>query len=177
MRAGFFTVAAGLLVFGDMGAALTPKGVMPMNTENMTNYYDTSTLATNGVNVAKASLSPHLHPFLPSSLSPSPYLPPIYNAMQYDADNGLKDTTIAPTVALDKVINGTTFALIMFDPDTPATGIGGNGTNSFMHWFQDGLTSSAVATKVGGASGKEVFNLVNVGNKTVATASYMYVSP
>lgn len=61
----------------------------------------------------------------------------------------------------------------MFDPDTPATGIGGNGTNSFMHWFQDGLTSSTVATKVGGTNGKEVFNLVNVGNKTVAAASYM----
>lgn len=57
MRAGFLTTAAGLLALVRLGAAMTPAGVLPKNTEDLTNYYDTSTLATNGVNVAKASTS------------------------------------------------------------------------------------------------------------------------
>jgi len=55
----------------------------------------------------------------------------------------------------------------MFDPDTPATGVGGNGTNSFLHWFQDGLTSDVNPVIIGatnGTGGKSVFRLINAGN-------------
>lgn len=134
MRAESFTFAAAALLFSAV-SAMTPAGVFPVNTENMTNFFDTTMLAVNGANIPKAN------------------------------------TTKAPTIALDKNLNGTTFAVIMFDPDTAATGVGGNGTNSFMHWFQGGLTSSATSTKV---AGKTVFTLVNAKNTTAVNA---YIQP
>lgn len=79
-------------------------------------------------------------------------------------------------MALDAQLTGKTFAIVMFDPDTPATGIGGNGTNSFLHWFQDGLTSDVASLVVGGNStnAKTVFPLKNVGNIN-AIQPYVYV--
>jgi len=62
----------------------------------------------------------------------------------------------------------------MFDPDTPATGVGGNGTNSFLHWFQDGLTSDTTNIQIGGPQGKTVFPLVNALH-IAAVQSYVYV--
>jgi phosphatidylethanolamine-binding protein (PEBP) family uncharacterized protein len=150
MRAGSFFMTS-LLAYN--GAAMTPAGVFPVNTENMTNFFQVATLATNGANIPKAST----------------FMLNLCALMLT-----LLDTSTAPTVALDKELNGTTFAIIMFDPDTPATGIGGNGTNSFLHWFQDGLISSATSTKVGGSSGKTVFTLINSEN-TTAVQSYVYV--
>jgi hypothetical protein len=63
----------------------------------------------------------------------------------------------------------------MFDPDTPATGVGGNGTNSFLHWFQDGLTSDTTQIQIGGPTGKVVFPLVNALHIN-AIQPYVYVS-
>lgn len=59
------------------------------------------------------------------------------------------------------MLSGRTFAVLMIDPDTPATGVGGNGTNSLIHWFQDGFTSSSSNVTVGG---KTVVPLMNVAN-------------
>jgi hypothetical protein len=33
--------------------------------------------------------------------------------------------------------------VVMIDPDTPQLGLGGNGSQAFLHWMQDGLTSAA----------------------------------
>ncbi|RDW65313.1 hypothetical protein BP5796_10005 [Coleophoma crateriformis] len=126
MRAGsfsFVSVAATATMLVGLVSGMTPTGVFPQNSENMTNFFDTSTAATNGVNIPR------------------------------------RNTNIAPTLALDKAIANKTFAVVMFDPDTPATGVGGNGTNSFLHWFQDGLTSSVSEVDV---AGKNVTPLVNV---------------
>jgi len=54
MRAGSFTAAA---VLASVVLGMTPPGVLPVNTENLTNFYDTSTLATNGANIPKISKS------------------------------------------------------------------------------------------------------------------------
>ncbi|KAL3423756.1 phosphatidylethanolamine-binding protein PEBP protein [Phlyctema vagabunda] len=123
MRASSFAILAAAAVVGQ-ASANTPPGVFPVDNNQMTNFYDTSVLATNGVNIPKAN------------------------------------TAIAPTVAFDTQLNGT-FAIVMFDPDTPATGIGGNGTNSFLHWFQDGLTSVSTPVNV---AGRGVFPLANAAN-------------
>jgi hypothetical protein len=107
-------------------------------------------------------------------ISQEPVRPLLFPTFEiYTTSNILTDTAKAPTIALDKNLNGTTFAVIMFDPDTPATGVGGNGTNSFMHWFQDGFTSSSTSVSV---AGKTVFPLVNAKNVT-AVQSYVYVVP
>ncbi|RDW63819.1 hypothetical protein BP6252_11364 [Coleophoma cylindrospora] len=132
MKAGSFIVAAAVT---GLANAMTPPGVFPVNTENMTVFFDTSVLATNGVNIPK--------------------------------DN----TKIAPTLALDRMLTGRTFAVVMIDPDTPATGVGGNGTNSLIHWFQDGFTSSSSSVTV---AGKTVVPLVNVANTTAIQA---YLQP
>lgn len=53
MKTGSFAALAAF--YAGVVNAMTPAGVFPVNTENMTNFYDTSTLATNGANIAKAS--------------------------------------------------------------------------------------------------------------------------
>lgn len=79
------------------------------------------------------------------------------------------DMAFPPTLPLDHSLTGLTFAVIMIDPDTPATGVGGNGTNSLIHWFQEGYTSSNTSTSV---AGKNVFPLVMTKNVT-AVQTYL----
>jgi hypothetical protein len=54
MKAGSFALAA---LFVGYVLAMTPAGVFPVNKENMTNFFDTTTLATNGANIPRASSS------------------------------------------------------------------------------------------------------------------------
>ncbi|RDW74138.1 hypothetical protein BP5796_07580 [Coleophoma crateriformis] len=60
MKAGSFTLVAAALV--GMTSAMTPSGLIPSNKENMTVFFNTSALATNGaaVSIAGAKTAPML---------------------------------------------------------------------------------------------------------------------
>jgi len=61
----------------------------------------------------------------------------------------------------------------MIDPDAPPLGVGGNGSQAFLHWMQDGLTSAPNSVTV---QGKTVFPLENAGGIAPIQA-YQYISP
>jgi len=77
------------------------------------------------------------------------------------------------TMALDKQLTGVTFMVVMIDPDAPPLGLGGNGSQAFLHWMQNGLTSAATNVTI---QGKTVFPLVNAANIT-AIQSYQVNNP
>jgi hypothetical protein len=77
------------------------------------------------------------------------------------------------TMALDKQLTGVTFMVVMIDPDAPSLGLGVNGSQAFLHWMQNGLTSAATNVTI---QGKTVFPLVNAANIT-AIQSYQVNSP
>jgi phosphatidylethanolamine-binding protein (PEBP) family uncharacterized protein len=78
-----------------------------------------------------------------------------------------------PTTALDKQLTGATFMVVMIDPDAPPLGLGGNGSQAFLHWMQDGLTSAATNVTI---QSKTAFPLVNAANIT-AIQSYQVNNP
>ncbi|RDW78463.1 hypothetical protein BP5796_06315 [Coleophoma crateriformis] len=132
MKAGSISL---ILALVGVVSAMTPPGLIPSNTENMTVFFNTSSLATNGIAIAQS---------------------------------GAKST---PTLALDKSLTGTTFMVLMVDPD--AGNVGGNGSSAFLHWMQDGFTSSSKSVTVGN---KTVFALENTAN-VVPIAAYLPPGP
>jgi hypothetical protein len=78
-----------------------------------------------------------------------------------------------PTMTLDKQLTGATFIVAMIDPDAPQLGLGGNGSQAFLHRMQDGLTSAATNVTI---QSKTVFPLVNAANIT-AIQSYQVNNP
>ena len=141
-------------LFASFAAAMTPLGLVPSNTENMTAFFNTSVLAVNGAHITQIGSS-----FLHINM----YCLIFFMVADLSSSSGAVN---APTMALDKTISGLTFMIVMTDPD--AIGLGSNGSSSFLHWMQDGLTSASTHVTV---QGKTVVPLLNSGNVT-AIASY-----
>jgi len=154
MRAGSFAVTFGL---AGCVSSMTPPGLIPSNAENMTAFFDTTKLATNGAAITQAGNNPP---------------PPLHTSLL--AHNNPRTESInPPTLALDKNLAGVTFTVVMIDPDAPPLGLGGNGSQAFLHWMQDGLTSAPNSVTV---QGKTVFPLENAGGIAPIQA-YLYISP
>ncbi|KAG6358450.1 hypothetical protein INS49_014334 [Diaporthe citri] len=82
-------------------------------------------------------------------------------------------TASAPTIATKSRLDGTSYAVIMVDLDTPS----GQSPRTFLHWMQTGLTPVITASTISASNGStQAFTLSNAKN-TSAIVAYTPPAP